>query len=80
MTVRLVETETARTLASFESPDACQVGFATFSPDGASLVFSTNDGPAVHVWDLRAVRKRLTAMGLDWDAPPYSRTTQPAPR
>jgi tetratricopeptide (TPR) repeat protein len=25
----------------------------------------------VHVWDLRAIRKRLAAMGLDWDAPAY---------
>ena len=28
--------------------------------------------PLVHVWDLRAIRKRLAAMDLDWDAPPYS--------
>ncbi len=33
---------------------------------------STNDGPAVHVWDLRAIRKHLAEMGLDWDAPAYS--------
>ena len=26
----------------------------------------------MHVWDLRAIRSRLAAMGLDWDAPPYS--------
>ena len=28
--------------------------------------------PAVHVWDLRAIRKHLAGMGLDWDAPAYS--------
>ena len=33
---------------------------------------STNDGPAVHVWDLRAIRKHLAEMGLDWDAPAFS--------
>ena len=32
---------------------------------------TTNDGPAVHVWDLRAIRKHLAGMGLDWDAPAY---------
>jgi serine/threonine protein kinase/WD40 repeat protein len=67
----LVETETGRTLARLESPDLCAVQFATFSPDGSRLVVTTNDGPAVHVWDLRAIRKNLSKMGLDWDAPAY---------
>ena len=25
----------------------------------------------MHVWDLRAIRKHLAEMGLDWDAPAY---------
>jgi tetratricopeptide (TPR) repeat protein len=33
---------------------------------------TTNDGPAVHVWDLRAIRRHLARIGLDWDAPAYS--------
>jgi eukaryotic-like serine/threonine-protein kinase len=70
-TLRLVETETGRTLARLESPDASASGSTTFTPDGTRLVFSANQGPAVHVWDLRAIRKRLAAMGLDWDAPAY---------
>jgi len=70
--IRLVETETGRTAARLESPDLCSVGCATFSPDGSRLVVVTNDGPAVHVWDLRAIRRRLSAMGLDWDAPAYA--------
>jgi hypothetical protein len=41
------------------------------SPDGSRLVLTTNDGPAVHVWDLRAIRRQLGEMGLDWDAPAY---------
>ena len=70
--IRLVETETGRTLARLESPDLCTRGWPTFSPDGSRLVVTTNDGPAVHVWDLRAIRKHLAGMGLDWDAPAYS--------
>ena len=70
--LRLVETESGRTIARLESPDSCDVTEATFSPDQARLVVTTQDGPAVHVWDLRAIRKRLAAMGLDWDAPAYS--------
>jgi WD40 repeat protein len=70
--IRLVETETGRTLAQLESPDLCQVQRATFSPDGSRLVVTTNDGPAVHVWDLRAIRRQLGRIGLDWEAPAYS--------
>src|SRR5262249_8740920 len=33
-------------------------------------VITTNDGPAVHIWDLSALRRHLVQMGLDWDAPP----------
>jgi WD40 repeat protein/Tfp pilus assembly protein PilF len=74
--LRLVETETAHTLARLESPDLCAVHRATFSPDGSRLVVTTNDGPAVHVWDLRAIRRHLVDLGLDWDAPAY---TEPDP-
>jgi tetratricopeptide (TPR) repeat protein len=70
--LRLVEAETGRTLARLESPDLCGVGEASFSPDGSRLVVATNDGPAVHIWDLRAIRRHLAGMGLDWDGPAYS--------
>jgi hypothetical protein len=70
--LRLVEVETGRTLARLESPDLCDVYSASFSPDGSRLVVTTNDGPAVHVWDLRAIRRNLARMGLDWSAPAYS--------
>jgi tetratricopeptide (TPR) repeat protein len=44
-----------------------------FSPGGSRLVVTTKDRPAaVHVRDLRAIRKGLAGMGLDWDAPAYS--------
>ena len=68
----LLEIETGRTLARLRSPDLCAVKWATFSPDGSRLVVTTDDGPAVHVWDLRAIRRRLVELGLDWDAPAYS--------
>jgi serine/threonine protein kinase/WD40 repeat protein/tetratricopeptide (TPR) repeat protein len=69
--IRLVETETGRALAHFESPDQCTASWAAFSPDGSRLVVTTSDGPAVHVWDLRAIRHKLAGIGLDWDAPAY---------
>ncbi len=76
--IRLVETETGRTLARLESPDL-SVFTPSFSPDGSRLVMTTPDGPSVHVWDLRAIRRRLAGMGLDWDAPAYSDHDPAAP-
>jgi Tfp pilus assembly protein PilF len=73
--LRLVEVQTGRTLARLESPDLCALKRATFSPDGTRLVISTDEGPAVHVWDLRAIRRNLAEMGLDWDAPAYPETS-----
>ena len=71
-TALLVELQSGLTLARFESPDQHQVWDATLSPDGSRLVVSTAESPAcVHVWDLRAIRRRLADMGLDWDAPDY---------
>jgi hypothetical protein len=52
---------------------------AAFSPDGSRLVVTTPDGPAVHVWDLRAIRRHLAGMGLDWNAPAYSDDDPAAP-
>ncbi len=72
MIIRLVETETGRTVARLESPDLCHVAEAAFTPDGSRLVITTNDGSSARVWDLRAIRRHLAAMGLDWDAPAYS--------
>jgi eukaryotic-like serine/threonine-protein kinase len=72
--IRLVEFETGRTLARMARPDLRGVQMYSFSPDGSRLVVTTNDrpSPAVHVWNLRAIRKRLAGMGLDWEAPAYS--------
>jgi WD40 repeat protein/Flp pilus assembly protein TadD len=70
--IRLADPATGRTLARLEGPELCDVWGATFSRDGSRLVVSTNDGPAVHVWDLRTIRRRLAEMGLDWDAPPFA--------
>jgi eukaryotic-like serine/threonine-protein kinase len=70
--IRLAETESGRTVARLESPDLCEVVAAGFSPDGSRLAVTTNDGPAVHVWDLRIIRRQLAKMGLDWDAPAFA--------
>jgi tetratricopeptide (TPR) repeat protein len=78
--IRLVETDTGRTIARIESPDSFDPVAATVSPDGSRLVVTTNDGPAVHVWDLRKIREHLAGMRLDWDAPAYSDLDPAGPR
>jgi serine/threonine protein kinase/WD40 repeat protein/tetratricopeptide (TPR) repeat protein len=68
--IHLVEPETGRAVAQLESPDPCSVESATFSPDGSRLVITTREDPGARVWNLRSIRRQLSAMGLDWHAPP----------
>jgi tetratricopeptide (TPR) repeat protein len=77
--LRLVEIETGRTLARFERPDQQSVGWGTFSPDGSRMVGTTNDPPSTQVIDLRAIRRGLAGMGLDWDAPAFSEVDEARP-
>src|SRR5207302_9595369 len=41
-----------------------------FSPDGSQLAVTTM-GHVIQLWDLRDIRRKLQALSLDWDAPPY---------
>ncbi len=69
--LKLVEIESARTLARLESPGLNATGMATFSPDGTRLVVTGSEPPCVHIWDLRAIRRQLAELGLDWYQPSY---------
>jgi WD40 repeat protein/tetratricopeptide (TPR) repeat protein len=79
--LRLVETETGRTVARLSSPDLGDIWGAALSPDGSRLAVSNHSAPAVQVWDLGLIRSRLKAMGLDWDtraSSPHGRDEVPA--
>jgi WD40 repeat protein len=67
--VRLVDAPTGGTLATLESSDPRQISCLCFAPDGTRLAVAT-EGPAVQVWDLSAIRRRLASMRLDWDLLP----------
>ncbi|MBP7937723.1 MAG: protein kinase [Phycisphaerae bacterium] len=68
--VRLIDVATGRELATLEAPDVHEkINTLSFTPDGGCLV-AGNIRRKLHVWDLRLIRQRLAAMGLDWDAPP----------
>jgi eukaryotic-like serine/threonine-protein kinase len=73
--IRLVHPETGQDLAQLEDPDHDAASFMTFSPDAARLVVTASNSHSLRVWDLRALREQLAAMGLDWRRPPYD----PAP-
>jgi WD40 repeat protein len=66
---RLLDAETGREYAGLEDPNQERAKFYCFSSDGTLLVTS-GDGPAMHVWDLRLIRRHLAQMNLDWDLPP----------
>jgi eukaryotic-like serine/threonine-protein kinase len=78
--VRLFETETGRLVASLDDPQQSCSKSATFSADGSRLILTSEGSRATHVWDLRAIRRELVAMGLDWNWPalPEPSTISPA--
>src|SRR5207253_10686088 len=69
-TVQLVNPVTGRELATLTAPDLHFLSSLCFSPDGSQLAAATYDH-AVQLWDLRAIRRQLADIGLDWDLPAY---------
>jgi WD40 repeat protein len=71
--VDLVDTATGKTLVQLGLPEQSRVsmGRGAFSPDGTQLIQQSIDYFYLYAWDLRALRRHLADLGLDWDAPPY---------
>jgi eukaryotic-like serine/threonine-protein kinase len=65
--IHLKNVATGRTVAKLEDPHGDRAGWMGFTPDGTQLVVAATYAKAIHIWDLRAIRQRLEAMGLDWD-------------
>jgi serine/threonine protein kinase/WD40 repeat protein len=74
--IELLETSTAKALATLEAPDLMKLGCFSFSPNGTQLAAVRAD-QQVQLWDLRLIRQELSQMGLDWDMPPYPPVTNP---
>jgi WD40 repeat protein/tetratricopeptide (TPR) repeat protein len=69
--IRLVVPGTDRELARLEDPNQDRADHLCFAPDATRLAAISEDGKAIHVWDLRQIRAQLAELGLDWDAPQY---------
>ncbi len=66
--VRLLAYPSLKELATLEPPSPSAVASLCFSPDGGRLAVACMTQP-IYLWDLRLVRERLRAMGLDWNLP-----------
>jgi serine/threonine protein kinase/WD40 repeat protein len=68
--IRLLEIDTGREIARLTPPEATGYGPLGFTPDGTRLIAQGTD-EKFHVWDLRAIRRQLKVMDLDWDWPEF---------
>jgi WD40 repeat protein len=64
----LLDATDGRILAEFTPPTPEPLTWIAFSPDGGNLA-ATTTSHITHLWDLRALRKALAGMGLDWNEP-----------
>ncbi len=67
--VRLLETATGKELVRLTSPERTLMYSLLITPDGGQVLALGRDTEALHVWDLRAIRRQLRDVGLDWDPP-----------
>jgi hypothetical protein len=64
-TVQLLDANTLIELARLRAPEPSTVQWVQFTADGQRLIVMTRTR-GLQVWDLRALRKELAAMRLDW--------------
>ncbi len=62
--VRIFELATGAELATLESPLVQQIHHIAFSPDASLLLAGTDEG--IRVWDVESMRRKLSALNLDW--------------
>jgi WD40 repeat protein len=63
----LVDPRTGREWATLVPVNGARLSLVDLSPDGSLLAAAADR--VIHLWDLRAVRRQLAGMGLDWDLP-----------
>jgi hypothetical protein len=68
--IRLLDPATGRDYVRLEDPDRDVAFQLVLSADGGRLISMSRESLSVHVWDLRAIRRRLDASGLAGGWPP----------
>jgi tetratricopeptide (TPR) repeat protein len=69
--VRLCDPDTGKVLATLDDPFQERSMWLASTPDATRLVYTGDDAPVYHVWDLRRIREQLKPLGLDWHRPDY---------
>jgi len=77
--VRLVRPADGVTLVTLELAEPLRMTRCDFSPDGTQFIASGLDRMAEFAWDLRALRRELKGLGLDWDASEFPPPADPGP-
>jgi eukaryotic-like serine/threonine-protein kinase len=77
--VRLVIPETGGEIARLTIAEPTRLRPLSFAPDGTQLVAIGAESLALYVFDLRAIRRELQDLDLDWDAPPLPPARPAAP-
>jgi hypothetical protein len=68
--VRLVRTATGKEVARLTAPEQTRLLPQCFTPDGSQLITVGLESEALHIFDLRAIRRQLRELGLDWSDEP----------
>jgi tetratricopeptide (TPR) repeat protein len=68
--VRLVRTATGKEVARLTVPEPTRLGVVCFTPDGSQLITQGSENGGLHIFDLRAIRRQLREIGLDWSDEP----------
>ena len=76
--IQMLDAETLTEFAALESPSPAPLSTFHFTSDGSRLAVACATR-VVHIWDMRAIRRGLAELGLDWDAPPYPEAAAPLP-
>jgi serine/threonine protein kinase/WD40 repeat protein/Tfp pilus assembly protein PilF len=75
-TIRLVIPDTGQEIVRLTNPHATRHLPLCFTQDGSQLTALGADSKDLYLFDLRAIRKELQALNLDWDAPPLPPVTE----
>jgi len=67
--VRFYDHDSCEELYTLDSPNGEHLGSMAFLPDGSGFVAVSGMDDHVHFWDLALIRRRLAALGLDWNDP-----------